>query len=198
MPTFAELRDKAGKAKDATVKKTTDMKDRHTSVPLKSTNWDPYNKNPHPPPPPPPRANKHTKPTVQPSFPAPPQRGGSTAEPSAPSPGPGPPPIVRPSAAPGPPPIVRATRPSLPSSSSASTLPPPPVRAPVLSRFRQPEPEEEVPAATPPPPVRRVAARSAEKDIDWTNLSAEDKEVLFAWLDEFFSRHLNRPIGMAS
>ncbi|KAF7331158.1 hypothetical protein MSAN_02434400 [Mycena sanguinolenta] len=178
------------------------MKDRHTSVPLKSTNWDPYTKGRPPPPPPPPRANKHTKPTVQPSFPPPPQRGGSTADSSAPSPSPspGPPPIVRPSAAPGPPPIVRATRPSLPSSSS-SPLPPPPMRTPVLSRFRQPEPEPEPEeAAPPPPPIRRVAARTAEKEteIDWANLSSEDKEVFFGWLDEFFSRHLNRPIGVAT
>ncbi|KAJ7875317.1 hypothetical protein B0H14DRAFT_3859517 [Mycena olivaceomarginata] len=143
MPTFAEMRDKATKAKDATVKKAVDTKDRHSSVPLKNTNWDPYSKNP--PPPPPPRANKFTKPTPQPSFAPPPQRSGPSAGSPAPSPSPrpGPPPIVRPSAAAsGPPPIVRATRPSLPSTSS-STPPPPPVRAPVLSRFRQPEPEED-------------------------------------------------------
>jgi len=25
-----------------------------------------------------------------------------------------------------------------------------------------------------------------EADIDWTNLSQQDKETFFAWLDEFF------------
>ncbi|KAJ7789563.1 hypothetical protein B0H14DRAFT_2627091 [Mycena olivaceomarginata] len=163
----AEMRDKATKAKDATVKKAVDTKDRHSSVPLKNTNWDPYSKNP--PPPPPPRANKFTKPTPQPSFAPPPQRSGPSAGSPAPSPSPrpGPPPIVRPSAAAsGPPPISRRR-----------------------TRSRQ--------AA--PPPVRRFGARTTpEKEIDWVNLSAEDKEVLFGWLDEFFSRHLNRPIGVGA
>ncbi|KAJ7819525.1 proline-rich protein [Mycena leptocephala] len=159
--TVAEMRDKAGKAKNATVTSLQNTKDRHSSVPLKTTNWDPYAKNQ--PPPPPPRANKFSRPVVQPSFLPPPQRGGAAAEsPSSSTP---------PSPAPGPPPIVRATRPSVP---------------------RRLQPEEEKPA--PAPPVRRFGARTAEQEIDWANLSPEDKEVFFAWLDEFFSRYLGKPI----
>ena len=30
-------------------------------------------------------------------------------------------------------------------------------------------------------------------DIDWANLSVEDKQAFFAWLDEFFARYLNGP-----
>jgi len=33
-------------------------------------------------------------------------------------------------------------------------------------------------------------AEDVEK-IDWTNLSAEDKQEFFAWLDEFFARFLD-------
>ena len=43
-----------------------------------------------------------------------------------------------------------------------------------------------------------TAANASEPDdIDWANLSAEDKEVFFSWLDEFFSRYLGREIGPA-
>ncbi|KAF8183742.1 hypothetical protein K438DRAFT_1766616 [Mycena galopus ATCC 62051] len=201
----AELRDKASKAKDATVKAAVDTKDRHSSVPLKNTNWDPYNKTRPPPPPPP--TNKYNKPAPPKIFGPPPQRGGESApESPAPStsPAPGPPPIVRPSAgagargpppivrpsvkpgAAGPPPIVRSTRPSMPSTASSSA-PDPPVRAPVLSRFQQSEPEAEIAVATPPPPIRRFGARAAEKDIDWANLSAEDKEFSLAGSTSFLA-----------
>ena len=30
-----------------------------------------------------------------------------------------------------------------------------------------------------------------EPAIQWSNLSLEDKQVFFSWLDEFFSRYLN-------
>lgn len=32
---------------------------------------------------------------------------------------------------------------------------------------------------------------STEDHIDWANLSQEDKDEFFSWLDEFFSRYLN-------
>jgi hypothetical protein len=41
-------------------------------------------------------------------------------------------------------------------------------------------------------PVARheVAANREEQPvIDWANLSVEDKQVFFSWLDEFFARH---------
>lgn len=49
----------------------------------------------------------------------------------------------------------------------------------------------------PPVPSRRKAAESHDQDdivdaesarVDWANLSYEDKEAFFSWLDEFFSR----------
>ncbi|KAJ7583811.1 hypothetical protein C8J56DRAFT_193001 [Mycena floridula] len=44
MPSFAEIKDKAVKAKVVSINKIRNMKDRHiyTSVLMKKTNWDPY------------------------------------------------------------------------------------------------------------------------------------------------------------
>lgn len=47
--------------------------------------------------------------------------------------------------------------------------------------------------ARPPPSVHLKAKASAQNDmsdIDWANLSREDKEEFFKWLDEFFARYL--------
>ena len=68
--------------------------------------------------------------------------------------------------------------------------------------------------SAPPPPVARsskpnssnrpslpgrAAAPSDSVDrIDWANLSAEDKEEFFRWLDEFFTRYLGRPVGTSA
>lgn len=61
--------------------------------------------------------------------------------------------------------------------------------------------------AGPPPVVRSTRPDMAALEpssthtpsdsgaIDWTNLSQEDKDIFFAWLDEFFSKHLNTTIG---
>ncbi|KAJ7619474.1 hypothetical protein FB45DRAFT_930886 [Roridomyces roridus] len=193
MPSFAELRDKAGKAKDASVTKFQDTKDRHSSVPLKNTNWNPYDKNAAPPPPQaPPRINSQSRPPpVKPPLPPPPRRAGAPV-----SPAPVPSPSASPSPGPGPPPIIRSTRPSMPST---GPLPPPPSRTAAAARFpvRQPEPEPEPERQRPTPPVRKAYV-PAEPQLDWTNLSQEDKEVFFAWLDEFFSRHLGRPVHVSS
>jgi hypothetical protein len=57
------------------------------------------------------------------------------------------------------------------------------------------------------PPVvhpRRAVVDNREESatmtdgIDWANLSREDKEVFFGWLDEFFSRHLDITISARS
>jgi hypothetical protein len=52
----------------------------------------------------------------------------------------------------------------------------------------------------PPPPPRRASSNIAFGDtsrgtacveeIDWANLSDEDKQAFFSWLDEFFARYL--------
>ncbi len=66
------------------------------------------------------------------------------------------------SSGPPPPPVKRATRPLISSSGSA---PGPPLlqRSMSLTTYASQEPE-----------------------LDWRNLSQQDKEVFFSWLDEFF------------
>jgi hypothetical protein len=34
--------------------------------------------------------------------------------------------------------------------------------------------------------TRRATPAASEPEINWTNLSRQDKEVFFSWLDEFF------------
>ena len=105
---------------------------------------------------------------------------------------------------PSPPPPLRSTSSrSAESSSSASVSarpPPPPVH-----RTSRPD-------AAPPPVlprrspstinhsssyVRAYGDESADR-IDWSNLSTEDKQAFFSWLDEFFSQYLGRPVGPIS
>ena len=108
-----------------------------------------------------------------------------------------------------------------PATSSPSGRPPPPVRSrlddsasgsgatpPVVPRTLRPTELDDVPAAPPyiprPPPTRAVSgyptahqdtSQDAVTKIDWANLSAEDKEEFFGWLDEFFSRYLGIELG---
>jgi len=66
------------------------------------------------------------------------------------------------------------------SQSDVSALPPPPRR--FSSGY--------------PPNHKRTDSRNDPSDrIDWANLSGEDKEEFFLWLDEFFSRFLNVKLG---
>ena len=171
---------------------------------MKKTNWDPYSGAP-PPPPPPPRSlvNQRTKPEL-PSFGPPPSRTGSAASSSvatnraassSPSPGPAPPlPTRKPSSIP----------PALPSRSNSGEAPPAPP-----PRSVAPVARTDLPAGPPPPVVRStrpdfatpVSEASSKlplvhtKALDWSNLSQEDKEAFFDWLDEFFSKHLNITFG---
>ncbi|KII84042.1 hypothetical protein PLICRDRAFT_57873 [Plicaturopsis crispa FD-325 SS-3] len=165
MAPFSDLKQKAAKAKDASVKGFQDTKDRYSSVPTAKTNWD-YNK---PPPPPPPvmRSGSHVKPKPPPpKLPPPPTRYDSassarTAESSQSSPS--------------------------PASSSAPRPPPPPI-----ARKSRPPSYQSVSAWQ-----AEVHAQEEEDDrIDWANLSQEDKEVFFSWLDEFFARYLGQPVPL--
>ncbi|TFK37569.1 hypothetical protein BDQ12DRAFT_724023 [Crucibulum laeve] len=210
MPSFAELKAKAAGATNSGVEKFQNVRDRNTSVPMKNTNWDPYSGKP-PPPLPPPKANSRTRPTQVAPLPPPPRRTSSTAEatstPTLPSRGPlappapalpkrvpsaptlptrgpsaappPPPPRASPSVSftkapspPGPPPIIRNTRPGFASRQLT----------PSYTRHEEPEEEYEEPA-------EEVAHE--EENIDWANLSLEDKQVFFSWLDEFFAKFLN-------
>ncbi|KIY62865.1 hypothetical protein CYLTODRAFT_426589 [Cylindrobasidium torrendii FP15055 ss-10] len=115
MPSFAELRERAEKAKDAGVSKFQNTRDRHSSVPLKNTNWDPYSGKPPPPPPPQmrsgtsaihsPRSSISAHPT-----PPPPQRAGSIMSHSSSSSF---------SSTPPPPAVRHASRPALPHRQSS-------------------------------------------------------------------------------
>ncbi|KAH0833964.1 hypothetical protein J3R83DRAFT_11181 [Lanmaoa asiatica] len=151
MVNFAELKAKAEKAKDASITKVTNTRDRYSSVPSSKANWDPNWKRGPPPP--------------------------ATASPRASTSGPPPPPSrSRPDGlASGmgiaPPSIPRASRPT-----DDSPAPPPYIPRPPPTR-----------AASGYPPSHR---EDAENRIDWANLSAEDKEEFFGWLDEFFSQYL--------
>ncbi|RDB15095.1 hypothetical protein Hypma_005224 [Hypsizygus marmoreus] len=174
-PSFAELKARAAKAKDAGVSKIQSTKDRHTSVPLAKTNWDPYSKQP-PPPPPPPRVSANTRPTT--SFPPPPPAPGRPALPPPPTRGP-----------------------FLPSRSPATTpMPPPPLTA------TTPRLPARTPSAGPPPIIRstrpdfssRPLSTQPDQEIDWANLTTEDKEVFFSWLDEFFSKFFDITISPRS
>ena len=102
----------------------------------------------------------------------PPAPGGSTSTYNAPSP----PLRTRPDASESmrssPPPLAHGSRPDVHPSPSYSPLPPPPTR---------------VKSAYPP----QTGSTDQVNHIDWTNLSQEDKDEFFSWLDEFFSQYLN-------
>ncbi|KAF8968772.1 hypothetical protein BDZ97DRAFT_1797976 [Flammula alnicola] len=192
MPSFADLKAKAAGAASSGKEKLTNMRDHHTSVPMKKTNWDPYSGAPAPPPPPPRSlVNRNTKPTALPPLLPPPSRTSSSALSSA---------SRNSSVSPAPP---------LPSrSSSAGTPPPPPPRGqpaapppppPRSSSQHTPPPGPPPSASGGPPPIvrstrpnirshRGAPAAPPESDkVDWANLSPEDKQVFFSWLDEFFA-----------
>ncbi|KAH9916277.1 uncharacterized protein BXZ73DRAFT_53896 [Epithele typhae] len=187
-----ELRNKAAKIADAGSTKITNTRDRMQSQPSKKINWDADIKSKPPPPPKPPRP------------PPPPSRIGSTnsserslpASSSAKAPVP-PVPLRRAGSSAAPPPSLSRSDSVVSYLSAAPSGPPPTIR-------RDTRPDAAASAVgksseTMPPPPRIVeprASHGADVDrIDWTNLSPEDKQELFTWLDEFFSRHLNVAIS---
>ncbi|KAH7882192.1 hypothetical protein F5I97DRAFT_432247 [Phlebopus sp. FC_14] len=97
---------------------------------------------------------------------------------SSPTPGPPPPPAPPQRSRPdvfsqGPPVVPRASRPL--------DVPAPPTYTPLRPPTRS--------ASGYPPSQTQI------DKIDWTNLSPEDKEAFFDWLDEFFSRYLHVELG---
>ncbi|RPD76971.1 hypothetical protein L226DRAFT_483206 [Lentinus tigrinus ALCF2SS1-7] len=189
MPTFAELRNKAAKMADATGSKITSTRDRMQSQPSKKINWDPDHVKPKPPPPPkPPKplpppsrtsstSSASTVATSQVKPPVPLRRAGSSASPT--------------------PSLTRSI--SQASHSSSTSLTPPLGPPPVIRRDTRPD------SVSPPPPafrstpsLPRIAEPQAEEAdidrIDWANLSPEDKQIFFSWLDEFFAGYLHVPV----
>lgn len=164
---LSDLKQRASKAKDASVSKITHTRDHMKSQPSKKLDWDKA-----PPPPPPPVVRPKNQ------FAPPPSRTSSAVSQSSSPPVSSPP--VPPPAIPGrPPPVRRQTRPDSVSPPIPSGPPPiPPTRS--VSRIvsaRVHEGPEEI----------------EEDTIDWANLSQEDKDVFFSWLDEFFARFLSSP-----
>ncbi|PSR72997.1 hypothetical protein PHLCEN_2v11101 [Hermanssonia centrifuga] len=165
MPSFSvsDLKSRAVKAKDASVYKISNTRDKFTSTSSKKYEWDPNQK---PPPPPPPQRSTSSVVTharTQSNM----SNSSRTSSPISPPPsrtlhsGPA-------STLPGPPPIKRDTR---PDHTPLHTPSPPPL------------PVHSAPGHT--------HTRGDPEHIDWINLSPEDKQALFAWLDEFFERFLN-------
>ncbi|KAF9463366.1 hypothetical protein BDZ94DRAFT_1289818 [Collybia nuda] len=183
-PSFAEIKAKATKVKDASVTKIQNTRDRNTSVPLAKTNWDPYSGTPAPAPPPP-RVNTNNRPVAK-TFPPPP------------------PAFNRPAATPSHSPPIRSS--PTPARSSPPTLPTrSPLQTPPLPS-RSPIPPSRAPPPQGPPPIIRSTrpdfsntpsqgVSNDAQEIDWTNLSPEDKEVFFSWLDEFFGNYLSITIS---
>jgi hypothetical protein len=139
------------------------VRDHASSVPMAKSKFDPYNSDNNNAPPPTPVG---PKPLVKHSqvYGPPPSRNGSVGDEAEQLP-------------PPPPPAPRATRPAGPvRSSPASSSYRPSFTPPLRSAVREQEEQEE----------------EAESDaqIDWSNLSREDKAVFFSWLDEFFARYL--------
>ncbi|KIJ61247.1 hypothetical protein HYDPIDRAFT_116254 [Hydnomerulius pinastri MD-312] len=153
MVNFAELKAKAEKAKDVSVTKMTDTRDKYSSVPSSKTNWDPNWKRP----PPAPRGSSSAYANSSP--PPPPLRSR--------------PDVSSDSLSAAPPVVPRGSRPDIPAP-PAYTSPPPPTRS-----------------ASGYPPSHRGTPTDAVDKVDWINLSPEDKEEFFQWLDEFFARYLN-------
>ncbi|KAF9478570.1 hypothetical protein BDN70DRAFT_879805 [Pholiota conissans] len=183
MPSFADLKAKAAGAANSGKDKFNHVRDRNTSVPMKKTNWDPYSGESAPPPPPPRSlVNSKTKPKPLAPLPPPPSRTGSAAISAASS-------SSRSSVSPVPPP-------PLPSRSSATPPPPPPRKAAPTIPHSSVSPSPVPSMGSGPPPIVRSTrpdlrtyrgVSAVEPEIDWTNLTPEDKEVFFSWLDEFFA-----------
>ncbi|KJA22109.1 hypothetical protein HYPSUDRAFT_664574 [Hypholoma sublateritium FD-334 SS-4] len=201
MPTFAELKAKAAGAANTGKEKFNNVRDRNTSVPMAKTNWDPYSGESAPPPPPPRSlVNNSTKPKPLAPLPPPPSRTSSAALSASStsqsrSVSPSPPAQRGPvSSAPPPPPRTRATGPlALPPRTSAAS------HSDIAAHVPSPA------AGGGPPPIvrstrpginpRRVTPtiHSETDTIDWTNLTPEDKQVFFSWLDEFFANFAPPP-----
>ncbi|TFK92889.1 hypothetical protein K466DRAFT_643099 [Polyporus arcularius HHB13444] len=188
MPTFAELRSKAAKMADATGSKIVNTKDRMKSQPSKNINWDADIRSKPPPPPKPPKplpppsrtSSASSASTVATSQaertkpPVPVRRAGSSAS-AAPSLGRS---------------VSQASH-SSSTSLNASLGPPPTVR-----RETRPDSVSPPPAYPSSSSLPRIQEPQAEEDadidrFDWANLSPEDKQIFFSWLDEFFARYLH-------
>ena len=151
---------------------------------MAKTNWDPYSGNPPPPPPPPlSLVNQKTKPIT---FPPPPSRTSSAASPSlsSSSSASSPPPLPSRGQSAAPPPLPRRTAispaPPVIRPSPSQPNPPPTNGPPPIVRSTRPDYHAR-------PKISKPPTSSSDTEIDWSNLSPEDKTTFFNWLDEFFA-----------
>lgn len=95
----------------------------------------------------------------------------------------------------GPPPPPLRTRPDASGSPRSSVVSPPP---PWAHGSRSDAPSPSSYSHISPPPTRAKSSYLSQTEladqvdhIDWGNLSQEDKDEFFSWLDEFFSLYLD-------
>jgi hypothetical protein len=94
--------------------------------------------------------------------------------------------------APPAPPPPRSSNDSPRTSTSTPPRPPPSRAPPVIRHTTRPDL-----ATSSGYEAARYDARD-ESTIDWANLSPEDKQVFFSWLDEFFARYFNISVPPSS
>lgn len=173
----ADLKARATKAKDYTSEKFTNTRDRYSSAQSKDINWETEEfKRKKPPPLPPPL--RRSKPGEDGSEHA---RNGSVSS------------VVDGSESQGPSPVV--SKPSVPLPPTRGRPPLPPVRRGSIQSERPSSTSS--PVAQDPSPTRVAPSRTGSK-IDWANLSQEDKQVFFGWLDEYFARYLGSSVSPRS
>ncbi|KZT25047.1 hypothetical protein NEOLEDRAFT_1134269 [Neolentinus lepideus HHB14362 ss-1] len=166
---LADFKTKVIKAKDATVTKVVNTKDRMQSTPSAKTNWD-YSNPPERRPPPIPLKSRESE-----LYGPPPTRQNSKPDSSSEN--------VRPS-------LVLSSRLSVPNRSSKPVVP---TRSEKFE-YASPRPPA-MPARRSTASIQTAAHDEVIDKIDWVNISAEDKEVFFSWLDEYFTYLLGRPVG---
>ncbi|KAL9710646.1 hypothetical protein Ac2012v2_006184 [Leucoagaricus gongylophorus] len=75
-----------------------------------------------------------------------------------------------------------------PVSAPVSSLPTPaPAPAPRRSPIISPK--------SPTPQLHELRSITEQTEIDWANLTEQDRQVFFSWLDEFFTHLLGVPVG---
>ncbi|KAI0085540.1 hypothetical protein BDY19DRAFT_1020933 [Irpex rosettiformis] len=154
MPSFAELRERAAKARDTGLTKLHDTRDKYSSRSSKDASWNPDSRHTIPAPSTPPADPPHT----------------SSAAPTRPRP---PPPPRHGS--------LMASSDSHPDHHDHEDSHPPTL--PSRSHYDQAQPN--------PPAYTQASESTLTPKVDWANMTVEDKETLFSWLDEFFESRFN-------
>ncbi|KAF5353422.1 hypothetical protein D9756_008023 [Leucocoprinus leucothites] len=118
------------------------------------------------------------------------------------TPSPPPPPPRSPLPPPSRAPVINQATPPPPPAPNLTTKPgsAPVLHTPTPAPAFPRAPPRRSPIISPKPPTPEIEyyepeAIAEKAEIDWANLTDEDKQVFFSWLDEFFTRSLGIPIG---